>query len=769
MVDKEDEAVNTRALIKKGFFGTWTRGDSKGWIFEPDKVDVTGSIRLHSGLSYCELVGNVRRSLQILDPSIKLKLAYQYPQWMAIDDGDGSTPQYITDDQEVEVFIQMRRHIEEVNLCVTVSKNISGIPTAVEVGIITEREGNDGGNDEGAEANTEWYEFAMSETPMTMPSQALGSVNPTCHPLAVPKRRRPTCISIREAEPIIRLASPAVSRGDKGKGIAVEEVTDSDSDDDAIVPVLQADRQQSVGEVASSGGVDAGVPVLAADRPPSVMEGASSGGVRRRLFPDAHSCEDAASDSDEGGDDIDDEVPLGERQTWGRFEEALHQLLTDFSTEASLFGRDVPPVFEADLDDVDSALADVPYEGDKLYIGRVYKSKTDCKIKIAIHAINRRFHFRTTRSMREFMLMQCASLTCGWRVYTVLLDGSGNFQIRSANLFHTCNVDDRRNYHRLATTQVIGEIMQSKFIGIKRGPTPAGIMKVMLDDYHVNVSYWKAWRSREIAMDTALGTMAGSYALLPAYLALLQNANPGTQCYLEHEENPDGGRYGGCLLSACTQDANFQIFTLAFGVVDSENDDSWIWFLNKLTTFVDDSIDLVFVTDRHQSIYTGLATVYPQAHHVACTVHLWRNVRGSYKPRRIATIMSDAARQFNVEGFNKKFIEIQKLNPGCAAYLVDIGFDHWTRAHCKGRRFNIMDSNIAESWNAVVKEAREYPLICMFEYIRTSVMSWFAMRRAKAMKNDGLLSPHVKKLIAKKFEESTDLAVRMISEFEFQI
>lgn len=97
------------------------------------------------------------------------------------------------------------------------------------------------------------------------------------------------------------------------------------------------------------------------------------------------------------------------------------------------------------------------------------------------------------------------------------------------------------------------------------------------------------------------------------------------------------------------------------------------------------------------------------------------------------------------------------------------GFEHWTRAHFKGRRYNIMDSNIAESWNAVIKEARENPLICMFEYIRTSVMSWFAIRRAKAMKNKEVLTPNVKKLVAKTFEESTDLAVRMICDFEYQV
>jgi len=66
-------------------------------------------------------------------------------------------------------------------------------------------------------------------------------------------------------------------------------------------------------------------------------------------------------------------------------------------------------------------------------------------------------------------------------------------------------------------------------------------------------------------------------------------------------------------------------------------------------------------------------------------------------------------------------------------YVVTcIGFSEWTRVHSKGRRFNIMDSNICESLNNVIREAREYPLICMMEYIRTTLMDWFAIRRAQA-------------------------------------
>lgn len=63
-----------------------------------------------------------------------------------------------------------------------------------------------------------------------------------------------------------------------------------------------------------------------------------------------------------------------------------------------------------------------------------------------------------------------------------------------------------------------------------------------------------------------------------------------------------------------------------------------------------------------------------------------------------------------------------------------------------------MDSNIAESWNAVLKEVREFPLISMCEYIRTTLVSWFALRCAKTMDHKGTLTPKVQRQVEINFE-----------------
>jgi len=71
-------------------------------------------------MTYKELAQKVKEKFSFRARDITIKIAYQYPEWMAIDEGNGSPLQYISEDSDFTMFTQMRRHIEEVNLCVTI-------------------------------------------------------------------------------------------------------------------------------------------------------------------------------------------------------------------------------------------------------------------------------------------------------------------------------------------------------------------------------------------------------------------------------------------------------------------------------------------------------------------------------------------------------------------------------------------------------------------------------------------------------------------------
>ena len=50
------------------------------------------------------------------------------------------------------------------------------------------------------------------------------------------------------------------------------------------------------------------------------------------------------------------------------------------------------------------------------------------------------------------------------------------------------------------------------------------------------------------------------------------------------------------------------------------------------------------------------------------------------------------------------------MDPPIAAYLEGIGFNKWSRPFFPGKRYNIMTSNYAESFNNKIKDARTFPI-----------------------------------------------------------
>lgn len=161
--------------------------------------------------------------------------------------------------------------------------------------------------------------------------------------------------------------------------------------------------------------------------------------------------------------------------------------------------------------------------------------------------------------------------------------------------------------------------------------------------------------------------------------------------------------------------------------------------------------------------------MYPKARHGACVVHLQRNIAAAYKKKHLLFHVSRAARAFRICEFHTYFNEVIRLDPVCARYLESVGFCHWTRAYFLGERYNVMTSNVAESLNAVLKEARELPIISLIEFIRTTLMSWFAMRREAARSEASALPPKMREVVHQNFEKSVRFSVRRIDRYDYEI
>ncbi|CAN7010955.1 unnamed protein product, partial [Brassica oleracea var. botrytis] len=64
-------------------------------------------------------------------------------------------------------------------------------------------------------------------------------------------------------------------------------------------------------------------------------------------------------------------------------------------------------------------------------------------------------------------------------------------------------------------------MVRSKYAGVGSGPRPGTLREFMRTDHQVPITYWKAWKSREVAIDKGLGNTTDAYMLLPSYLEQL--------------------------------------------------------------------------------------------------------------------------------------------------------------------------------------------------------------------------------------------------------
>ncbi|KAL5583420.1 hypothetical protein UlMin_015862 [Ulmus minor] len=180
------------------------------------------------------------------------------------------------------------------------------------------------------------------------------------------------------------------------------------------------------------------------------------------------------------------------------------------------------------------------------------------------------------------------------------------------------------------------------------------------------------------------------------------------------------GKYRGVLFTVVSHDANQQIFSLAFGIGDSENDASWIWFFRRLKENFGEIHGHVIISDHHRSINRAVNEVFPNVFHGLCIYHLLNNLKAKFKSKtnKLEEHYYQTMKLYSVEELNVLFYILCSTVPGVKKYLEEVRLDRWMHAHSPSRRYNIMTTNILESMNAVLVKVRELPITTFVNEIR---------------------------------------------------
>ncbi|XP_047261742.1 uncharacterized protein LOC124895344 [Capsicum annuum] len=156
------------------------------------------------------------------------------------------------------------------------------------------------------------------------------------------------------------------------------------------------------------------------------------------------------------------------------------------------------------------------------------------------------------------------------------------------------------------------------------------------------------------------------------------------------------GLYSGIFVAACTVDGAGHIFSLAYGIVDSENDASWTWFFQNLKE--------AYGEREHMNSHDALSEIF-----------------------------YTMAKSYSKSEFHNLMEKVEVVDVRVKNYLELEGYDKWDRSYATVHRGWTLTSNIAESINVALVSARELPIYDFLEEVRLMFGRWNCENRQEAL------------------------------------
>ncbi|KAI3882699.1 hypothetical protein MKX03_010018, partial [Papaver bracteatum] len=151
------------------------------------------------------------------------------------------------------------------------------------------------------------------------------------------------------------------------------------------------------------------------------------------------------------------------------------------------------------------------------------------------------------------------------------------------------------------------------------------------------------------------------------------------------------------------------------------------WFFRELHKALKPDEEILFVSDRSSGINMGLSTVFPKSEHVFCVYHISNNLK-KYS-RVVSRIFLKAALSYNGTDFNTYMAKLQEISHKAAKEIRDLGVELWARVKARNPYFSMMTTNPAESFNSTLKPAKKLPPVLLMDFIRRTMVEWFAVRK----------------------------------------
>ncbi|XP_057788200.1 uncharacterized protein LOC131005315 [Salvia miltiorrhiza] len=428
-----------------------------------------------------------------------------------------------------------------------------------------------------------------------------------------------------------------------------------------------------------------------------------------------------------------------------------------------------------------------------------FNSKDDLIVAIGLWNMKQGKEFSVSKSDSRRVYVKCKhSDTCPFKLHASSQDGViwGVYKFTNE---HSCDGELGRVARIKAPAKVVAAYLAQKIHDDCEILKPKAIQLELRREFGVQIKYDVALRARNRATEMVYGRHDQSFEMLPKYLYMLRQSNPGSR--VEWEVDDDGrfkhlfvalaasatpfmfslrpvivvdgthlkGKNRGILFVAVTKDGNESLFPLAYGVGPKENDESWSYFMSRIRRVYGQADPLLIVSDQHISIANAIRNELPNATHGLCYYHLQNNLK--HYGKAVVEVYRQAAFAYEKSDFNRAMNALKVMKRAAYDKLMGIGPEKWARSMCSMpvRRYSFMTSNAAEAFNSRLLWARRLPICSMLEAIRIVIEKWFSERLRAAQQIEQGLTVEAGKRVAIEVQKSRRYTAQRLSGMKYKV
>ena len=162
--------------------------------------------------------------------------------------------------------------------------------------------------------------------------------------------------------------------------------------------------------------------------------------------------------------------------------------------------------------------------------------------------------------------------------------------------------------------------------------------------------------------------------------------------------------------------------------------------------------------------------LFPTCEHRYCVKHIYNNFKVDHKGLELKDALWRCAGATTVREFERRMQEMKDLDVKAWEYLADINPAQWSKSHFSSRALcDCLANNLSESFNAMILEARDKPILAMLEWIRVRLMTKQYKKMRGIAKYTGKVCPNIQDKLEKLKHDSIPFSATPAGSFMYEV